>query len=182
MIPFPKKKYKIIYADPPYQVSANYQSNNRKFLNINNYYPTMTIQQIKNLDVKSITDKDCILFMWVCDSFLKDCIDIIESWGFEYRTIGFNWIKKYKSGSFCYNFSKYTLKSHEICLIGIKGKLKNLKKTNNIKCLVLAERTIHSKKPSEVRNRIVKLCGNLPRIELFAREKTKGWDIWGNEV
>ena len=182
MIPFPNKKYNIIYADPPYKVSANYQSNNRKFLNINNYYPTMTIEQIKNLDVKSITDKDCILFMWVCDSFLKDCIDIIESWGFEYRTIGFNWIKKYKSGSFCYNFSKYTLKSHEICLIGIKGKLKNLKKKNNVKSLVIAERTIHSKKPDEVRNRIVELCGDLPKIELFARQKVQGWDSWGNEV
>ena len=83
---------------------------------------------------------------------------------------------------YCYNFGSYTLKSTELCLIGLKGKLKNIKKSNKVKSLVMAERTIHSKKPDEVRNRIIELCGDLPRIELFAREKTEGWDVWGNEI
>ena len=74
------------------------------------------------------------------------------------------------------------MKSTEFCLIGLKGKLKNIKKSNNVKSLLLADRTIHSKKPNEIRNRIIDLCGDLPRIELFAREKVEGWDCWGNEV
>ncbi len=74
------------------------------------------------------------------------------------------------------------MKSSEICLLGIKGKMTKYKQVNNIESLVIAERTKHSKKPKEIRNRIELLFGNLPRIELFAREKTEGWDVWGNEV
>lgn len=67
-----------------------------------------------------------------------------------------------------------------MCLLGVKGKNKRI--CNNVKQLVSAERTKHSKKPDEVRQRIVELMGDLPRIELFARNKTEGWDVWGNEV
>jgi site-specific DNA-methyltransferase (adenine-specific) len=74
------------------------------------------------------------------------------------------------------------MKSTEICLIGLKGKLKNIKKSNNVKSLLMADRTIHSKKPDEIRTRITQFCGDLPRIELFARQKAEGWDSWGNEV
>ena len=68
----------------------------------------------------------------------------------------------------------------EICLLGVKGKPKRI--VRNIKQLVIAERKRHSEKPIEVRNRIVQLMEDLPRIELFARQKTEGWDVWGNEV
>ena len=74
------------------------------------------------------------------------------------------------------------MKSTELCLIGLKGKLKNIKKSNNVKSLLLADRTIHSKKPDEIRKRIVNLCGDISRIELFARERVKGWSSWGNEL
>jgi len=120
--------------------------------------------------------------MWTTDSHLPESLKVINSWGFKYKTIGFTWVKQYKSGSYCYNFSPYLLKSTEICLIAIKGKLKNIKKSNSVKGLVFAERTEHSKKPDCVRDRIVELCGDLPRIELFARQKVEGWDCWGNEV
>ena len=183
MIPFPKKKYNIIYADPAWSSKSTfYQNGGRPRRNINEQYPTMSIKDIKNLPVKDIADKDCILFLWTTDSNLSDALDIIKIWNFKYKTIGFTWVKQYKSGSYCYNFGSYTLKSTEICLIGLKGKLKNIKKTHNIKGLVFAERTTHSKKPDEIRNRITELCGDLPRIELFARQKVEGWDSWGNEV
>lgn len=184
MIPFPNKKYNIIYADPAWEFNSSiYQDSNRGFeKKLENHYITMHIKQIKNLPVKEITNEDCILFLWSTDSHLPQALDVIKAWGFKYKTIGFTWVKQYKSGSYCYNFGAYTLKSTEICLIGLKGKLKNIKKSNNVKGLVFAERTIHSKKPDRIRNDIVELCGDLPRIELFARQKFDGWDSWGNEV
>ena len=184
MIPFPNKKYNIIYADPAWKFSsAKYQDGKRGFgTRVENFYPTMTCKEICHLPVKEISKDDCILFLWTTDSHLLEAIEVIKSWNFKYKTIGFTWVKKYKSGSYCYNFGAYTLKSTEICLIALKGKLKNIKKSNNIKGLVFAERTKHSKKPDIIRNKIVELCGDLPRIELFARQKVDGWDSWGNEI
>jgi site-specific DNA-methyltransferase (adenine-specific) len=177
-------KYNLIYADPPWRFSSRfYQDGGRKMLALDKtQYDTMSISNIKNLRVSTITNDDCICFLWVTDSHLKDGIDVLESWGFKYKTIGFNWIKLYPSGSFCVNFAPWTLKSWEICLIGIKGIMGKHKKVNNIRGLLLEERTKHSKKPNEARIRIDKLFGDLPRIELFAREKHEGWDVWGNEV
>jgi len=180
----PNKKFNIVYCDPPYAYNSSiYQDSERKFeKKLNDYYETMSFKDIKNLPVKDIADKDCILFIWTTDSHLNEALEIIKSWKFKYKTIGFTWVKQYKNGSYCYNFGAYTLKSTEICLIGLKGKLKNIKKTNNVKGLVFAERTKHSKKPNCIRDKIVELCGDLPRIELFAREKADGWESWGNEL
>ena len=185
MIPFPEnKKYNIIYADPPWKFSSpKYQDGNRGFGNrVENRYKTMSIKEISDLPVRKITNNDALLFMWVVDSHLEKSFEVIKSWGFKFSTIGFTWIKQTNKNNYCYNFGTYTLKSTEICLIGLKGKLKNIKKSNNIKGLVFDERTKHSRKPDCVRDRIVELCGDLPRIELFARQKVDGWDVWGNEV
>ncbi len=184
IIPLPDKKYNIIYADPPWSFGSKiYQDGGRTFdKKIEDHYETMSVDGIKNIPVKDIADDDCILFMWTTDSHLPEALEVIKSWDFKYKTIGFTWVKQYKTNSYCYNFGAYTLKSTEICLIGLKGKLKNIKEVNNVKGLVFAERTKHSKKPCIIRDKIVTLCGDKPRIELFAREKYEGWDSWGNEV
>ena len=183
MSPFPNKKYNIIYADPAWSYNSRIHQENRGFTHtINDHYDTMTQDEICNLPIHKISEQDCILFLWVTESHLPKGIEVIEKWGFTYKTVGFVWVKHYKSGKYCYNFSPYTLKSTELCLIGMKGKLNNIKVKNDIKGLVFAERTHHSKKPEEVRNRITEMCGNKPRIELFARKKVDGWDSWGNEV
>ncbi len=142
----------------------------------------MDYEDIKNLNVDLITDKDCACFMWATDSHLVEAIKLLKFWGFEYKTIAFVWLKKYNTGTNVVNFAPWTLKSTEICLLGIKGQMGKYKKSNNIRQLVEAERTIHSKKPNEVRKRIEQLFGGVSKIELFAREKTEGWDSWGNEV
>tara|TARA_R100000353_G_scaffold58371_1_gene46085 strand:+ start:328 stop:882 length:555 start_codon:yes stop_codon:yes gene_type:complete len=184
MIPLPNKKYNIIYADPPYPFTGDkYQDGNRGFGNkVEDRYETMSIKKISDIPVKKITNDDALLFMWVTDSHLNKSFEIIDAWGFKFATIGFVWVKQTKNKKFYYNLGKYTMKSTELCLIGLKGKLKNIKKSNNVKSLLLADRTIHSKKPNEIRNRIISLCGDIPRIELFARQKTEGWDCWGNEI
>jgi len=178
------KNYNVILADPPWQFGSKaYQDSNRDMLKLEKtQYDTMSIKDIKALPVKNISKDDCALFMWTTDAHLKEAIEVMESWGFKYKTIAFVWIKKYESGSLVYNFAPWTLKSHEICLFGIKGKMGQHKTANNIKGLVEAIRTGHSQKPDEVMKRIEGLFGNSPKIELFARRKREGWDSWGNEV
>ena len=80
------------------------------------------------------------------------------------------------------NLGAWTMKNYEICLLGTKGSMLKHKQVNNIYQKVEAERTKHSKKPQEVRSRIELLFGDLPRIELFARQRFDGWDAWGNEL
>ena len=145
-------------------------------------YNTMTIDEIKALPVKELCENDCLCFMWVVDSFLKEGIELLEDWGFKYKTIAFNWIKHYESGAVCVNFAPYTLKSWEVCLLGVKGKVSNIKICNSVQGLLTDVRTKHSKKPHETRVRIEQLCGDRPKIELFARQHVDGWDCWGDEV
>ncbi len=178
------KKYNVIYADPPWKFGSKaYQDGDRDMLKLEEtQYQTMDIEDIKSLPIKEMTDKDCILFLWVTDAHLKEGIEVLESWGFKYKTIGFNWIKQYPSKEFCVNYAPWTLKSWEICLIGIKGTMGKHKKSNNVRGLLLEERTKHSKKPQKARENIDVLFGNIPKIELFARNHSEGWDCWGNEV
>jgi len=185
------KKYKIIYADPPWQYGSkelygdkvkNKTKRENRFRKIERIYDTMTIKDIKELPIKEITEDNCALFMWCTDSHLKEGIEVMESWGFKYKTIAFVWIKKTNKGNTYKNVAPWTLKSTEICLFGTKGTMTKYKKDNSILQLVEAERTKHSKKPIEVSDRIEKMFGDIPKIELFARNKKNGWDIWGNEV
>lgn len=177
-------KYNVILADPPWKFGSKaYQDSNRDMLILEKtQYNTMNIDEIKSLPIQNISEDDCALFLWTTDAHLKEAIEVMESWGFKYKTIAFVWLKKYESGSLVYNFAPWTLKSHEICLFGTKGKMGQHKTANNIKGLVEAVRTGHSKKPDEVMRRIEGLFGKCPKIELFARRKREGWDSWGDEV
>ena len=177
------RKYNIILADPPWHYGCkHYQDGNREMKHINEQYKTLSIKEIKQLPINKIVDKDCACFMWVTDSHLEFGLEVLKSWGFKYKTIAFNWIKKTSKGNTCVNFAPWTLKSSEICILGMKGSMGKFKNSNKVRQLIEAERTKHSKKPDEAKHRIVELFGDLPRVELFAREKTKGWDVWGNEV
>lgn len=179
---FPNKLYRIIYADPPWRYSSRkYQDSDRDFLQLENQYSTMSVQDIMKLPVKQISDKDCACFLWVTDSHLDKGVQTLNAWGFRYVTIAFVWVKKTEKGNIYVNVAPWTLKSTEICILGIKGRMGKYKVSNKVRALVEATRTVHSKKPVEVRKRIVDLFGDVKRIELFAREKVEGWDGWGNQ-
>ncbi len=178
-------KYKIIYADPPWKYNSKSAVNNSsgsQIKKLNEHYESMNTKDLKSLPVIDIIDKEACCFMWVTDSHLKEGIEIMESWGFKYKTIAFVWLKKTKHGNNCVNVAPWTLKSTEICLFGTKGAMTKYKKHNSVMQFVEAERADHSKKPQEVRLRIEKLFGDLPRIELFARDKKKGWEALGNDI
>ena len=170
------KKYQIIYADPPW-LNGSWKHWSKGG---GSHYPLMSLDQIINLPIKEIADKNCILFLWVVDSQLFDAEKVIESWGFKYKTVGFTWIKKTKNYKDHFGVGMWTRKNPEMCLIATKG---NIKRINaSIRQVLYSEVREHSRKPDEIRNKIIELVGDLPRIELFARQKTEGWDVWGNEV
>ena len=183
-IPFPNKKYQIIYADPPWTFSSKelQKYGGKRFTSMDKHYKTQNKDWIKSLPVKDISESDCALFMWSTDAHLMEAIETMGSWGFKYITVAFVWEKLTKTGKTVANLGAWTMKNYELCLFGTKGAMLKHKKVNNIYQKVASERTKHSKKPNEVRKNIELLFGDLPRIELFAREKTDGWDVWGNEV
>ena len=175
------KKYKIIYADPPWKYNSRANHKTRFRGGAEGHYPLMSMDEIKALPINKIADKNCALLMWATFPYLDEQIKLFEHWGFEYKTLGFLWMKANKINGFpFFGVGFYSKSNAEICLLGIKGRMKPI--TNKISQVVLAPRGEHSVKPKEVRNKIVELFGDLPRIELFARQKTKGWDTWGNEV
>ena len=175
------KKYKIIYADPPWQYKVWSKKGNGR--SAESHYKTMNIEDIVNLKdfINSISDDDCILFIWITYPCLKEAIKVIEKWGFNYKTCGFTWVKRNKkSNSWFWGMGYWTRANSELCLIATKGKVKRVsRKVHQIIDTPIEE---HSKKPGIVRDKIVELVGDLPRIELFAREKVEGWDSWGNEI
>ena len=145
------------------------------------FYSTMKLEDIKELPISKIAKENSILFIWVTMPFLKDCFQVIEGWGFTYKTCGFCWIKKTKNGKNHLGMGHYTRGNAELCLIGIKGKKQKFL-TRSLSQIVESQIREHSRKPDEVRQKILELCGDIPRIELFARQEVEGWDCWGDEV
>lgn len=188
-IQFPNKKYNVIYADPPWSYYNDMTVTPRdnkagKGSMSHPSYPVMSSKDIADLPVENLAAEDCILFCWTTDHHLSKCMDVIKAWGFEYKTVGFAWSKRNKDGSPVTFMGAYTMKSGvELCLLATKGKGANkLVSNHKVRAFVESPRQKHSKKPDEIRERIVTLVGDVPRIELFARNATEGWDVWGNEV
>ena len=175
------KKYKIILSDPPwsYRVWSKKTGLGRS---AESHYKTMSKKDLQDLPIHKITDKDAILFLWVTAPCLLEGIELINKWGFQYKTIGFTWVKRNKkANTWFWGMGYYTRANTELCLLATKGK--TLKRISKSVHQVIDSRVMeHSQKPNEVRERIVKLFGDLPRIELFAREKTEGWDAIGFDI
>ena len=170
------KKYNIIYADPPWKYKDKKCNGACEF-----HYNTMNIKDICSLPIRDIADKDCVLFLWVTYPMLQEALDLINAWGFKYKTIGFQWVKQNRSGNgFFFGLGRWTRGNTECCLIATKGKPKRV--NNSVGQLIISPLQAHSQKPNQAREKIVELMGDLPRIELFARQYADGWDCWGNEV
>ena len=171
-------KYKIIYADPPWAYKDTRQ-HDPKAGGIT--YRTMRLDEVKALPIKDLADKDCALFLWVTMPMLNEGLEVIRAWGFKYITCAFVWVKQNpKSDGIYSGLGGWTNANAELCLLARRGRPKRIAK--NVKQVVVSHRRRHSQKPDEVRERIVDLLGDLPRIELFAREECEGWDCWGDEV
>jgi N6-adenosine-specific RNA methylase IME4 len=178
-------KYNIIYADPPWTYDDKALNGNRGACC---KYDLMSLAALKALEVPSADD--CILFLWVTMPKLPDSLELIGAWGFTFKTTAFVWVKTNpKSGTPFFGMGRWTRSNAEMVLLATKGHPKRV--SAGVSQILCAEQpdTLespilkpHSRKPNEIRERIVTLCGDVPRLEMFAREASPGWDVFGNQV
>ena len=172
-------QYEILLCDPPWDYKGQTQHTGvggQESGGAISHYETLTLQQLKRLDIRSVTSKDCLLFMWATSPHLDQAIELMKSWGFSWATVGFVWDKQKVNPGF------YTMSQVEMCLIGKIGKIPSPRGARNIRQFVSEMRGQHSAKPTEVRKRIELMVPTQLKLELFAREKVAGWDVWGNDV
>lgn len=174
-----KKPYKIIYADPAwiYQDKANAGKRGAE-----HKYTCTPTEEMANIIRNINVDKDAVCLMWCTYPQLPEGLKLMSLWGFKFKTVAFTWVKKNKiANSFFMGMGRHTRGNPEIVLLGVKGK--GVPRINaSIRNLQIHKISEHSRKPNEIRKEIIKLYGDLPRIELFAREKKENFDVWGNEI
>jgi N6-adenosine-specific RNA methylase IME4 len=186
---FPKKKFDIIYADPPWDYNGKLQfdrsSKNADEIDLSRSifissasfkYPTLKLNELMKMPVHEIAKDDCLLFMWTTNPHLAHAVALGQGWGFEYKTVAFVWDKM------MHNPGKYTLSNCELCLVFKRGRIPHPRGARNIQQLVRSPRRAHSMKPGEVREAIEKMFPTQDRIELFARNKYEGWTAWGLDL
>lgn len=141
----------------------------------------MNAEELCALPVGDFAKKDSVLFMWATLPQIPEALRLIESWGFAYKTVAFVWLKKYpKADKWFYGLGFWTRGNAEVCLLATKGHPR--RQSTSVHQLIISPIERHSKKPDVTRDKIVALMGDLPRVELFARQRTPGWDAWGNEI
>ena len=174
------KQYGVILADPPWRYFTYAKPENRG--TAESHYATMNLEDIKALPVKSLAAKDCALFLWATFPCLYEALEVLDAWGFQYKTIAFVWVKlNQKSDTLFWGMGSWTRANAEICILATRGRPR--RKAANVHQVILSHIREHSRKPEETRERIVSLMGDdIPRLELFARDAVPGWDVWGNEA
>ena len=166
-------KYNVILADPPWEYKTDMVSGHKSL----DHYPSMTNEELKNMDIRSMCENECVLFMWTTTPNLDAAIDIGRAWGFDYKQVAFVWDKV---NPCCGN---YTMPQVELVLVfrPKKGKLPKRDKTN-VRQIIIEKKREHSRKPEYVQDMIDLMYPNAKKIELFARRLREGWDVWGNET
>lgn len=181
----PNKEYSIILADPPW----DYANWNKKWHEEHSEsrwagkkYGLMPLEELKALPVQDISADSSVLFLWTISTMIPHALEVIKAWGFTYKTVAFVWVKKNKKADSLFTGMGFWTRSNaEICLLATRGKIIK-RQSKSVRQIILTARQEHSRKPIEARERIVELLGDLPRIELFARENPEGWDVWGKEI
>jgi N6-adenosine-specific RNA methylase IME4 len=179
----PRNHYGAILVDPPWHFEA--WSGKGTARSAENHYSTMTMRQITRLPVDEIAAKDCALFMWCCWPSIGDALTIIETWGFQYKTCAFSWMKADPYRLFADDATPFagmgywTRANTEPCLLATRGRPKRL--NADVRQGIIAPRREHSRKPDGIHERIERLVAG-PYLELFARQRRQGWDVWGNEI
>ena len=182
------KKYEIIYADPPWQFTNKKTGGSLKS-GAAHQYLTTGIEGLKAMDIKSITADNAVLFMWYVGAMPQEAIDLVHAWGFTIKNMnGFVWNKLTQKNKPHFGMGFYTRAGSESVIIATKGKFKPA--SHAVRAVFNADEQIqfegkaikHSRKPLQVRDLIIDLCGDLPRLEMFARESAEGWDVFGNEA
>ena len=162
--------YPVIYVDPPWR----YEHSESESRAIENQYPTMSLDEIKALDINTITTDDCVMFMWATSPKLAESLEVIAAWGFSYRTCAV-WDKQ-KIG-----MGYYFRQQHELLLVAVKGSPPTPKPENRPSSVLSYPRGKHSAKPVEVYEIIETMYPEMPKLEMFSRNPRAGWGSWGNQ-
>lgn len=174
-------KYELLYVDPPW----DYKNAGVKGA-ASAEYTTMKKKDIMALPIGALGSPSSVLFMWATYPTLPDALEVMSAWGYAYKTLGFQWLKVYKNGDPRTGLGWWTRANTEPCLIGVRPDSRR-RLDNTVSQLILTEELVvaeigrHSEKPPIVREKIIKLMGDLPAVELFARQRAPGWDCWGND-
>jgi N6-adenosine-specific RNA methylase IME4 len=188
-------QYRVIYADPPWRFAT--YSDKGKGRSAEAHYDCLSIEQVKAIPVRQWVADDAVLLLWATDPMLPRALEVIEAWGFTYKTVGFYWVKLNKSiagrfsgdllggngpllteRDFFTGLGFWTRANPEPCLLATRGHPKRL--AGDVPKLLLAPRREHSRKPDEAYQRIERLLPG-PYLELFARQSRPGWDSFGNQ-
>ena len=182
MMPFPDKKYDIIYADPPWQYGNEMNQYGDNLSSASRHYYTMTMEELYQLPISQLSGVNSLLFLWSSSPHLDIGIRLGSRWGFDYKTVAFVWYKQNN------NPGHYTMSECELCLVFKRGCIPQPRGKRNIRQFLSCKRGTHSDKPDEVRHRITEMFPTQSKIELFARVNDRlfppmeGWDYWGNEA
>lgn len=173
------EKYTLIYADPPWSYRDKANDGER---GAGHKYQTMNVQDICRLPVWDLAAESCLLAMWWVPTQPMEALKVMDAWGFRLMTMkGFTWHKTNKhKGNSAIGMGHMTRANSEDCLFAVRGKLPE--RINASICQhITAPRMEHSAKPPVIRDKLVQLLGDVNRIELFSRDNTDGWDVWGNQ-
>ena len=183
----PEGGFSTILADPPWKFKV--RSDKGMSRSAENHYPCMSIPEIAAMPVKTMAAKDCTLLMWVTDPFLALGMDVIKSWGFKFKTVGFQWAKLHPKqasqmfmteADFHMGTGYWSRANVEMCLLATRGHPKRLPTGTSVRRLIIAARREHSRKPDISYTRIEALVGG-PYLELFSRSDRAGWTSWGKD-
>jgi N6-adenosine-specific RNA methylase IME4 len=171
-------KYPVILCDPPWAYHC-YDDSDAAHGAARSHYHTMPTKQIAALSIADLAAKDCALFLWTTDPLIPEALQVMDAWGFRFVTVAFYWVKLNKDGSPWFGLGHYTRGNPEQCLLGLRGR--PARQAKDVAKLIMSGRREHSRKPDEQYGRIMRLYDG-PYLELFARHRWPGWDVWGNEV
>jgi site-specific DNA-methyltransferase (adenine-specific) len=170
--------YQVIYADPPWSYRDKCKAGRR---GVEFKYPTLSHNDIAALPVEELSANDALLFLWVTWPMLFEAQRVIRAWGFEYKTLAWVWVKLSQKGKrYHWGMGNWTRANSEPCLLAVKGRPHRI--SASVLSIIEAPVRAHSQKPNEAYGLIERLVGDVPRVELFARQKWPGWHSWGNEV
>lgn len=172
-------KYDVILADPPWTFSVwNAEKSDR---HASHKYNLMSVEAICALPISNLTAENCALFIWATWPNIKEVFQVIDAWGFTYRTLGWDWVKAKESGfGFHFGMGYYTRSNPEPCLLAVKGTMPVA--VHDVTALIYSPVREHSRKPDEQYAKVEKLYPGMRYLELFARRRRPGWDVFGNQV
>ena len=174
--PLTPGKYGVILCDPPWNFKVWSGVSDKSAAG---KYDVMNLEGLTRLPVADLAAPDCMMIMWAVQAMLPEALDLMNRWGFRYKTAG-SWAKQSSTGNKWAFGTGYIMRcAAEFYIVGTRGKPKSAVK--NIRNLIVAPVREHSRKPDDLHTSLERMFPKADKCELFARESRPGWSTWGNQ-